>query len=259
MNQKIMLVLGMLFCLWQVPKLHAQKQISLQLGGQHLNFLDRQASPIPYQGLGPQLRLNYQHQNERHQWSYDLRGGVLAFSPQEPSVQEWRATSLGGTSVGLQASYFYRFAERGDWAFSAGVGLRQEILLDFGAIGGFPWFLGQGNLLLKAKTDYHIGAQHHFSAELGLPAFSWITDMPYNQIPRLEDRVPDVATVFVVGTRSPFWASYQRVDLGLAYRYDWNEKWSFSSRYDWAWYHDAQPKDLWAYQGVLTLGLSRRW
>lgn len=252
-------MIGTIFCLWQVPNLHAQNRLGLQLGGQHLSFLDQQASPLLYQGLGPQLRLTYNRQHDRSEWEYILRAGVLAFSPQEPSIRELRSASLSGTSVGLQASYYYRFAERESWAFSAGVGLRQEMLLDFGAIGDFPWILGQGNLLLKAKADYDLGEQHHFSAELGLPAFSWITDMPYNQIPRLENRAPDVVTVFAVGTRTPSWGSYQRVDLGLVYRYDWNEKWSFSSRYDWAWYHDATPKDLWAYQGVLTLGVDRRW
>ncbi|MEL7529837.1 MAG: hypothetical protein AAFN10_00940 [Bacteroidota bacterium] len=259
MNQKIMLMMGAIFCLWLSPKLHAQNQLGLQLGGQHLSFLDQQATPLVYRGLGPQIRLHYNRQNEAHQWDYSLRGGLVAFAPQEPTIRAQRETSLGGTSVGLQATYYYRFAERGDWAFSAGAGIRQEMMLDFGDIGGFPWILGQGNVVLKAKADYQLGTQHHFSGELGIPAFSWITDMPYNQIPRLEDRAPDVVTVFTVGTRAPSWGSYQRVDLGLSYRYDWNDKWSFSSRYDWAWYHDDTPKDLWAYQGVLTLGVARSW
>lgn len=254
-----MLMMGAIFCLCLVPSLQAQNRLSLQLGGQHVSFLDQQASPLIYQGMGPQLSLNFNRQHQRSEWDYGLRGGLLALRPQEPSVREWRGASLGGTSVGLQASYYYRFAERGNWAFSAGIGIRQEMLLDFGAIGGFPWILGQGNLLFKAKAEYDLGDQHHFSVGIGLPAFSWITDMPYHQIPRLENRAPDVVTVFSVGTRTPSWGSYQRVDLGLTYRYDWNEKWSFSSRYDWAWYHDASPKDLWAYQGVLTLGVDRRW
>ncbi|MEL6842316.1 MAG: hypothetical protein AAFP02_03815 [Bacteroidota bacterium] len=253
-----LLLLGLLLGMLNLSLAQTSQRLNLQIGPGHLRLLDLQAAPVTYRGLGPHLRLGYERKQARGEWQYQLRYGLMAIQAADKDIRQSRGFGFGAHNLALQAGYNYRLVEGASWAFSAGVGLRQELLLDFGSVGAFPWIFGQGNVLLQAKYDYQRGP-HQLSAGAAVPIFSWITDMPYHQIPRLEGRAPDVYTVFAVGTRVPSWSSYQRVDLNLNYAYELNEAWSLSAHYQWSWYRDEQPDDLWAYQGILSLGFNRRW
>lgn len=243
---------------WLAAQTEPERNLLLHLGVQHFTMLDRQATPVLYEAWGPQLSIGYNQRTQKGLLTFGLNGGLLKFQPNDPELQ-FIVTSLSGISAGLNASYLHSILEVNKSEFLVGAALKQEVILDFDGIGNFPWIFGQGGIFVKGRWNYSLNEKNQFSATLALPVFSWITDMPYNQIPRVPGKEPGVGSVISEGSRIASWNSYQRVDVELMYRFDFHEKWSLSSRYQWAWFHDSQPLDLWAYQGTFSVGILRRW
>ena len=260
-NQILKIISISLFCL-SLNKASAQEEskrkLFFRIGQQQIHLLDEQASPILYRGQGMQLQLGFAKQKASHAWEYQLGFASLVMEPSNPELRfgEVEATT---TAAHLLISYLRKLTSKGKWNWYVGGKFQQELLLDFDAIADFPWIFAQGGLFLQTKFDYRLNEKHDLSASLALPIFSWLIDMPYQQIPRLEGRGPDVVSVIKTGTRLSFWDSYQRVDFNLNYQYSFSPKWQLAANYQWAWFHDREPRDLWAFQGRLSLGLSHLW
>jgi len=233
-------------------------RLSLHMGAQHITMLDEQATPVLYQGMGPQVALAYEWRAPTHWWQFGLNGGLLRFQPADPEVS-FSEPYLSGIAGGLHISYLHLLRENEKSTWMLGASIQEELLVDFEGIGNWPYILGQGGIYAKGRWDYLLTHKHHIGAVISFPMLAWLTDMPYHQIPRVEGRAPDVVSAIRIGTRIPSWDSYQRVDIKLMYEFHFNEKWSFCTHYDWAWFHDAKPHDLWAYQGRLAFGLIHKW
>lgn len=261
-QSQILKFISIFFCFLLFNKLEAQEETNrklfFRLGQQQLHLLDEQASPILYRAQGIQAQVGFTRQKALHSWEYQLGFASLVMEPSRPELRfgEAEATTTGAN---LQISYLRNLSPETKWNWQIGGRLQQELLLDFDAIADFPWIFAQGGVFAQGQLDYRLKEKHALSATLALPLFSWIIDMPYHQIPRLEGRVPDVITVIKTGTRLSFWDSFQRFDLGLNYQYSFSPKWQLAANYQWAWFHDREPRGLWAYQGRLGLGLSYLW
>lgn len=234
------------------------KKLFLRLGTLDLHLLDEQASPILYQGNGIQAQLGFEKQKGLNRWAYSLSLGQMTLLADDPEVR-FGENEAGTSSMAVQLSYLRAIPGSGSFRWSYGARLQNELLLDFEAIGDFPWIFAQGGIFAQAQVDYVLGERHQLSGGLALPVFSWIIDMPYSQVPRTEGKAPGVGSAITEGFRIPSWATYQRVDLSLGYQFDFAENWSLEAQYQWAWFHDKEPRNLWAYQGRLGLGISHRW
>lgn len=234
------------------------KKLFLRLGSLDLHLLDEQASPILYQGNGIQAQIGFEKQKSLNSWAYSLSIGQMKLQPDDPEVR-FGEGEAGTSAMAVQLSYLRRIPGSGSFAWSYGARLQNELLLDFEAIGDFPWIFAQGGIFAQTQLEYAAGEKHQISGGIALPVFSWIIDMPYSQVPRTEGKAPGVGSAITEGFRIPSWATYQRVDLSLGYQFDFAEKWSLEALYQWAWFHDKEPRNLWAYQGRLGLGISHRW
>lgn len=232
--------------------------LAVSFGGRHITLLDEQATPVLYQGAGPAVALQHERAASRHLWRFALDGGKLAFQPVDPALRFYNAQPTG-FFAGFDVSRLTSVAEKEKIEIMLGPGLQQEILVDFEGIGNWPYVFVQGGVFANGTLAYRPGNRHRFEAGLALPLVSWLTDMPHQQIPRVEGRAPDVASLFKTGTRLTTWLSYQRVDAKFGYTYHLRDSWSFTAWYDWAWFHDAKPRDLWAWQGNMLIGVRYRY
>ncbi|MEL6254756.1 MAG: hypothetical protein AAFR87_22280 [Bacteroidota bacterium] len=234
------------------------RKLFLRLGTLDLHLLDEQASPILYQGNGIQAQFGFERQKNLNHWVYSLSLGQMTLLADDPEVR-FGEEEAGTSVMALQLSYLRVIPGSNSLSWSYGARLQNELLLDFEAIGDFPWIFAQGGIFAQTQLEYRLGEKHQLSGGFALPVFSWIIDMPYSQVPRTEGKAPGVGSAIREGFRIPSWATYQRVDLSLGYQFNFAEKWSLESQYQWAWFHDKEPRNLWAYQGRLGLGISHRW
>lgn len=238
----------------EAPSRHLQ----VGTGIYHISILDQQASPLVYRGHASTIHVGFDREKKNALWRYDFNYGWLGFHASNPDYR-FEKREFKGTYGALRISHLRTLSETGKSVISLGAMLQQEVVLDFEGVADFPWIFGQGGVFAKGSWEYQLSEQQTLSAKLAFPLFGWITDMPYNQIPRIEGRVPDEITVIKEGTRMVSWNSYQRIDLGLGYTFKLSERWQLYADYQWAWFHDKTPRDFWAYQGVLMVGVGYRW
>lgn len=235
-----------------------QRQLRLGVGVYHINMLDKQASPLVHKGLGRTVQLGFDLKKEVAWWKYELNYGWLGFHASNPDFR-FEERDFEGTYAALRISHLRKISESEKWTLRVGAMLQQEAMLDFEGVADFPWIFAQGGLFVNGHWEYKLSERQSIAGKISLPLFGWITDMPYNQIPRVEGRAPDEISVIRKGTRMASWGSFQRIDLGVDYSLDFSNKWRLNATYQWAWFHDAVPRDFWAYQGALQLGIGYRW
>ncbi|MEO1450314.1 MAG: hypothetical protein AAFV07_12350 [Bacteroidota bacterium] len=246
---------GPIFALGQAPSKHT---LSLLAGGHQVKLLDLHASPIIHKGPGPGFQVRYVHEGEKRSWDFDLGYGKLRFQPSQEALR-FRKPSFSGDFVQLQATNLYTLSDTERWTWQVGGMIRQMLMMDFDGVGNFPWIFAAGGMYAKGKVHYRLNETHAFSGTLALPLASWITDMPYEHIPRIEGQAPGVNSALREGTRLTSWNSFQQVLAELDYHYSLSDNWSFQAQYQWNWMHEAQPSDLWAYRHGLLLGFNYHW
>lgn len=234
------------------------RYLGLHGGLQHNTFLDRQATPLPHSGTGGVVGLQFGHRKIKHLWQLEARAGRMAFQPAEEAFRYYDPEPTA-TTAHFDLAYLRLVRLPGPIKFYLGGSLREDILVDFEGIGNWPYLFASGGFFARGRLEYNASNKHRFSTGLSVPVLPWITDMPYNQIPRIVGRVPDALTLFKVGSRLVFWNSFQRVDLRFSHDYLFSKHWSSGLYYDWTWYHDSVPRGAWAYQGQLTFNISYRW
>lgn len=235
-----------------------QRSLRLQLGPQQMTLLDLQATPVIHNGPGLGLQLDFSRETESSIWHYQLGAGMLSFRAADEAVR-FGELFLSGTFAHFGLSHLRQLGASEKWSWHAGGMLRQMATIDFSGIGYFPWIFAQGGLYAKGHIRYQLAQTHRLSGSLALPLMSWITDMPYNQIPRVEGRAPDVISALRSGTRLASWNSFQQAVVELDYAWQLAPKWSLSAQYQGSWMHDAVPADMWAYRNALFLGASYQW
>ena len=237
---------------------HKQRQLSLQPSIMHISLLDNQATPVLHEGLGPGLGLTFARETRLDLWRFSLGGNLLRFQPAEAALR-WREPYLSGTYAQFQMAYLRTIKETASWKWALGGRIQQDVLIDFDRIGNFPYVFIPGGIFAESKVSFSPSSKHLLSGSLAIPFLSWITDMPYNQIPRVEGRAPDVVSAFQAGTRLATLNSYQRVDASLTYSFSFRPKWQLHLQHLWAWMHDVHPRNMWAYHGNAALGISYQW
>ncbi len=223
-------------------------------GIQHITFLDKHASPLVYNGVGPNFGLTYQHLNQNFLISTNFRGGLLKLRPADETLQFYDP-GLTGTSVGFDFSLLKGISKN----LYLGGGISEDLILDFGEVGNFPWMFSQANLLVKSRWIQILSDDQTLQFGLDVPLMTIVTDMPYEQIPRVEGKAPDVSTLLQEGTHLRSWSSFQKFSIDI--QYDWQvlENWGLRAAYNWSWFHDHQPKDFSAFQGFLIISILKTW
>lgn len=255
-----------LFCLapffWSLAGLamaqvNAGSALTVNLGGRYITLLDEQATPVLYKGAGPTAAVQYQRTAGSNLWQFAFNGGKLAFQPVDRSLRFYEAQPTG-FFAGMRVSRLSSVVENEMLKVALGPSLQQEMLVDFEGIGNWPYAFVQGGIFARGRLAYRPDARHRFEAGMAVPLFSWLTDMPYQQIPRVEGRAPDLFSLAKTGTRFASWGGYQRLDVSLVYSFQFHNSWQVTAVYEGAWFHDAKPRDLWAWQASTMLGITRR-
>jgi len=262
-KQKLLGCSALLGLLLSYGTADAQRTINNRLtagaGLAYLTMLDRQASPVLYVGSGPAFLLTYERIAATNQWQLEVNGGMLAMQPSDKELR-FEDPYFSAQTGGFHLTYLHLIKSYEKSTWKIGASLNEEMLVDMNyEVGRWPYAFAQGGLYAEAQWNYQLSGRHQLGASVALPIVAAITDMPYNQIPRVEGQYPGLASIFKVGTRMPFWNTYQRADIDLAYEFTASSKWRLGARYKWAWLHDQEPKDFWAYNGTLSLNIIRAW
>jgi len=220
-------------------------------------MLDQQASPVVYNLNAPLAQLSYQHQNLQKTLvfnAYFSLGQLKANNNNLPTLNT--ELGLSTTVAGLDIFYWKNLNTNTDnWQQMLGASFQYDFMIDFEAIGDFPWAMGQANLGINYGRKYLLENGNRLEAKVGIPVFGIWTRMPYYNIPRTQGKVPGVGSFLAEGTKLATWNHYQRIDLSLAYQFQLNERWQLQASYQFAWFHYVLPDDIYVYQQQLNLQL----
>lgn len=240
-----------------VAQAEAINQLSIEGGLHQLSLFDKQASPLLYKGAGPAFSLAYGRVKENHQWAIQANGGLLTLKPNEIEQVEDPGSTI---SAGMHITYLHRVKNSKKMTWWAGASLNEDLLVNLNyEIGGWAYVFAQGGLYANTQLNYQLNPKNSLKASLAIPVVAVVTDMPFHQIPRVEGRPPDVVSLFKVGTRMPFWNSYQMIAGDFVYEVTANQKWKMNVCYRWSWTHDSKPLNLWVTDATFSLKLIRTW
>lgn len=233
------------------------KTFSLSLGVQNFTMLDQHASPVIYQLNTPIAKLGYQHQNPKRMLTFDLYFGLGQLKASDNNLPILDSDlGLSTTAAGFDVYYRRSLSSNTDnWQHSLGASFQYDFMIDFEAVGDFPWAMSQAAFEINYSRAYLFENGNRLKAMIGVPVFGIWTRLPYYSIPRTQGKVPGVGSYFAEGTKLATWNNFQRIDLSLAYQFQLNEKWQLQAGYQFAWFHYALPDDIFAYQQQLNLQL----
>ncbi len=256
---QVLFISALLLCEESWAQSSTVNRLSLGAGLNHISLLDEQASPLLYRGTGPAFSLAYERYQPNHQWQFHLNAGMLAMEPAESKLQ-FEDPYLSATSGGIHISHLRLVKKKEKISWWLGASLNGDLLVDLNEeIGNWPYVFTQGGLYANSQWDYLHNSKNRFVISVAIPIVAVVTDLPFHQIPRVKEQAPDVGSLFKVGTRVPFWNTYQLLLIDLMYELAATTKWKVNGCYRWSWTHDSEPRDLWAKHGIFSLKLVRAW
>jgi len=233
------------------------KTLSLSLGFHDFTMLDQHASPIIYNLNAPIAQLGYQQQNTKRTLAFDLYfglGQLKASNSELPTLDS--DLGLSTTTAGFDIYYLGNLSSsKENWRHAMGTSFQYDFMIDFEAVGGFPWAMSQAALEINYRRTYLFETGDRLEARVGLPILGIWTRLPYYSIPRTQGKVPGVGSYFAEGTKLATWNNFQRINLSLAYQFQLNARWQLQAGYQFAWFHYAIPDDIFAYQQQVELRL----
>ncbi|MEM6700900.1 MAG: hypothetical protein AAF599_21030 [Bacteroidota bacterium] len=232
--------------------------MNVSLGLHHFTMLDRHATPVIYKVNAPITQLGYQHQDAKRTLAVDLYFGLGQFKASNSDLPVLDSDlGLSTTIAGLDIQYWKNLNSQTEhWQHALGGSLQYDFMIDFEAVGDFPWAMSQATLEVNYSRTYLFENGNRLNASIGLPILGIWTRLPYYSIPRTQGKVPGVGSYFAEGTKLATWNNFQRIDLSLAYQLPLNERWQLQAGYRFVWFHYTIPDDIFAYQQQLNLDLS---
>ncbi|MEM0995152.1 MAG: hypothetical protein AAGI49_19130 [Bacteroidota bacterium] len=258
MNIFLKLLLCLSLCFPAILMGQDSKALGLSLGLHHFTMLDQHASPVVYTINAPIAQIGYQHQNTQRILCFNLYFGLGQLKASDNDLPTLntdlgRSTTIAGLDV-----YYWKDLERQseNWQHAWGGSFQYDFMIDFEAVGNFPWAMSQAVLGVNYSSAYLFENGNQLKASVGLPLLGIWTRLPYYSIPRTQGKVPGVGSYFAEGTKLATWNNFQRIDLSLAYQFSLNERWQLCADYQFAWFHYTLPDDIFAYQQQLNLQLA---